>query len=159
MKKVKAFAAHHDLRNVLTLPYQPMSGLAGSLSAADLHVVVMGDAFVGIVHPCKIYNILSVGSPVLYIGPRESHITEIFSLMRDGETPGIATHGDVDAVVRFIIDGASRFDTELNRGVPSPTALAFAKHAVVPRLIEALQSACDSPAPCDSAVADSEARG
>src|SRR6266536_3343352 len=48
------------------LPYQPLSELAGSLSAADLHVVVMGQPFVGLVHPCKIYNILIVGAPVLY---------------------------------------------------------------------------------------------
>jgi hypothetical protein len=62
---------------VLCLPYQPLNQLAGSLSAADLHVVVMGDAMLGLVHPCKIYNILSVGAPVLYIGPRPSHITDI----------------------------------------------------------------------------------
>ncbi|MBZ5696428.1 MAG: glycosyltransferase family 4 protein [Acidobacteriia bacterium] len=58
--------------NILCLPYQPLDQLAGSLSAADLHVVVMGNGFVGLVHPCKIYNILSVGAPVLYIGPRPS---------------------------------------------------------------------------------------
>ncbi len=47
------------------------------LSAADLHVVVMGDAFVGIVHPSKIYNIMSVGRPILYIGPETSHVTDL----------------------------------------------------------------------------------
>ena len=63
--------------NLRCLPYQPLTGLAASLSAADLQVVVMGNAFVGLVHPCKIYNILSVGAPVLYIGTRPSHVTEI----------------------------------------------------------------------------------
>jgi hypothetical protein len=28
----------------------------------------MGNEFVGIVHPSKLYNILTVGSPFLYIG-------------------------------------------------------------------------------------------
>jgi hypothetical protein len=28
-------------------------------------------------HPCKIYNILNVGAPVLYIGPRLSHLSEL----------------------------------------------------------------------------------
>ena len=65
--------------NVKCLPYQPLSELSSSLSAADLHVVVMGDEFVGIVHPCKVYNILAVGAPVLYIGPEPSHVTDIAS--------------------------------------------------------------------------------
>src|ERR1044071_10243245 len=67
------------LSNVKCLPYQPLKQLSNSLSAADLHVVVMGDEFVGIVHPCKVYNILSIGAPVLYIGPEPSHVTDIAS--------------------------------------------------------------------------------
>ncbi|PYI89084.1 MAG: glycosyltransferase WbuB, partial [Verrucomicrobia bacterium] len=67
--KIQRFAEQHGLSNVRCLPYRPLDQLAASLSAADLHVVVMGDRFVGIVHPCKIYNILTVGVPVLYIGP------------------------------------------------------------------------------------------
>jgi hypothetical protein len=35
------------------LPYQPIEKLSASLSAADLHVVVMGDQYVGIVTPAK----------------------------------------------------------------------------------------------------------
>ena len=58
------------LPNILCLPYQPREKLSGSLSAADLHVVVMGEQYVGIVHPCKIYNILAVRRPFLYIGPK-----------------------------------------------------------------------------------------
>ena len=44
-----------------------------------IHVVVMGDPFVGLIHPCKIYNILRLGTPVLYIGPAESHITDLWT--------------------------------------------------------------------------------
>jgi colanic acid biosynthesis glycosyl transferase WcaI len=88
------------LGNVLCLPYQPLEALAGSLSAADLHLVVMGDPFVGIVHPCKIYNILAVGSPCLYIGPRPSHVTELAAipsarfhiLRRHGDVAGVIAH-------------------------------------------------------------------
>src|ERR1700722_17676099 len=75
--KVKQFAVDHSLSNILCLPYQPLAELAGALSAADLHLVVMGNPFVGLVHPCKIYNILRIGSPLLYIGPQLSHISEI----------------------------------------------------------------------------------
>ena len=46
---VRKFAEFHNLSNVLCLPYVDISELAGCLSAADLHTVVMGDGFVGIV--------------------------------------------------------------------------------------------------------------
>jgi glycosyltransferase involved in cell wall biosynthesis len=87
------------LSNVQCLPYQPLDELSSSLSAADLHVVVMGEKFVGIVHPCKVYNILTVGAPVLYIGPEPSHVTDIAS--QHGRFFH-APHGDVDAVVAAI---------------------------------------------------------
>jgi glycosyltransferase involved in cell wall biosynthesis len=89
--------ADSGLGNVVCLPYQPLETLAGSLSAADLHVVVMGEQFVGIVHPCKIYNVLAVGSPCLYIGPRPSHVTELAA-----DSIYCAGHGDVAGVSDII---------------------------------------------------------
>jgi hypothetical protein len=71
---VADFTARNRLSNILQLPYQERENLRYSLSVADLHVVVMGNAFVGVVHPCKIYGILRVGRPFIYIGPEESHI-------------------------------------------------------------------------------------
>jgi hypothetical protein len=81
------------------LPYQPLRELSSSLSAADLHVVVMGEKFVGIVHPCKVYNIMSVGAPVLYIGPEPSHITDIAS-----QHFFLTRHGDVEGVTAAICE-------------------------------------------------------
>ena len=97
--KVRRFASHHGLKNVRCLPYQPLRELSSSLSAADLHVVVMGEKFVGIVHPCKVYNIMSVGAPILYIGPEPSHITDIAS--QHGKF-FLTRHGDVDRVTAAI---------------------------------------------------------
>jgi len=146
LEKVRSFAARHGLRSVLCLPYQPMEVLAGSLSAADMHVVVMGDSFVGIVHPCKIYNILSIGAPALYIGPEKSHITEIFSRMDDDCFARSAAHGDVNAVTRHILGGVASSERALNGRINAPAALAFSKQALLPRLVEALQAAGRSPA-------------
>ena len=95
--KVSDFAGRHGLRNVLCLPYQPLEALAGSLSAADLHLVVMGEPFVGVVHPCKIYNVLAVGSPCLFVGPAPSHISDLSARM-PADTISCAQHGDVAAV-------------------------------------------------------------
>ena len=75
--KVQEFAKSRSLGNIVTLPYQPVESLSKSLSAADLHVVVMGEPFVGMIHPCKIYNILRLGLPFLGIGPDQCHLGDI----------------------------------------------------------------------------------
>lgn len=137
--KVKAFAARHRLNGVSSLPYQPLKYLAGSLSAADLHTVVMGDGFSGIVHPCKVYNILSVGVPLLYIGPPESPITDIAAQATNGFAIYSARHGEVDRVVDHILK-ASEQKKSLNAGTCSELAAKFAKDALVPRMIQLLES-------------------
>ena len=83
---------------MLCIPYQPIEKLSASLSAADLHVVVMGDKYVGIVHPCKIYNVLAANRAFLYIGPEESHVADIIRKLSY-----VSAHGDVDGVVANIL--------------------------------------------------------
>jgi colanic acid biosynthesis glycosyl transferase WcaI len=100
-RNLERLAAAERLANVICLPYVAEEKLAGSLSAADLHVVLMGDAFTGIVHPCKIYNVLRVGAPVLYIGPPESHVADLVARVPMRAYP--ARHGEVDAVVAAIL--------------------------------------------------------
>ena len=125
--KVKDFVLRHRVNNVKCLPYQPLKELSGSLSAADLHVVVIGDPFVGIVHPCKIYNILSVGSPILYIGPTPSHVTEIAS-QHEGNQFYAAGHGEVDRVVENILLAR---DQQVRVSRPE----TFSKQTLLPQLI------------------------
>lgn len=104
--RVQRFAQEKYLSNILCLPYQPFSKLRASLSSADLHVVVMGEPFRGIVHPCKIYNILAIGTPFLYIGPAQSHVGDILRVFP--KLPGFqAEHGDTDAVVAHVVHSAT----------------------------------------------------
>lgn len=137
--KVKSFAAQHKLKRVSSLPYQPLKGLAGSLSSADLHTVVMGDGFSGIVHPCKVYNILSIGIPFLYIGPTESHVTDIAAQATNGFAMYSARHGEVDKVVAHILKAAEQ-KTSLKGGGSPELASKFAKDALLPRMIQLLES-------------------
>jgi len=157
MGKVKSHVSRHNLTNVLCLDYQPLDRLAGSLSAADMHVVVMGGPFVGIVHPCKIYNILEVGAPVLYIGPEESHVSDIFSTIADRSVTFRALQSDVDGVVRHILEAASRSGDSPIPRVRSSAAIHFSKSTVLPRMLEALRPVCNSPTLYDSPAADSKA--
>jgi colanic acid biosynthesis glycosyl transferase WcaI len=128
------------LRNILCLPYQPLSQLSAALSAADLHVVVMGNPFVGLIHPCKIYNILRVEAPVLYIGPRPSHLSDVLDALKDHYLCGEATHGDVDRVVEEI--GRARLQIgDRPRQVPLQLSLRHSRQAALPLLTSVLESA------------------
>ena len=131
---VQRYRAEHGLTSIATIPYQPLDQLGASLSSADLHVVVMGNPFVGLVHPCKVYNIRALGLPYLYIGPTESHITEL-------DPAFSAAHGDVRSVVRHIEQGCrSRLPRirYLHRASQSQTHL-------VGRMVVALENAVLAP--------------
>ena len=130
--KVREFSARHSLNNIKCLPYQPLKELSSSLSAADLHVVVMGEQFVGIVHPCKVYNIMSIGSSVLYIGPTPSHIADIAS-QRIGFF--LTRHGDVAGVTEAILQ-ATRLPDRKHAHDP----VQFSKQTLLPRLISFIET-------------------
>jgi glycosyltransferase involved in cell wall biosynthesis len=97
--KLDDFARAHGLSNLRTLPYVPLAETQYSLSAADLHIVIMGDSMVGIVHPCKVYGIMSVGRPFLAFGPKVSHIGEILD---EAPIGWLVEHGDIDGAVRVL---------------------------------------------------------
>ncbi len=84
---------------IRSLPYQPLADLRYSLSAADVHVVTVGDGIVGIVHPSKVYGALAVGRPILLIGPWQSHVGDI---LREAEVGWHVDHGDVEGAVALL---------------------------------------------------------
>jgi colanic acid biosynthesis glycosyl transferase WcaI len=131
--KVKERARIRGLSNVLCLPYEPIEKLSGSLSAADLHVVVMGDQYVGIVHPCKIYNVLAVKKPFLYIGPNESHVTDIIRQ----SSAYVSSHGDVEGVVANILRAMRNSEFASQQGAEVETL--FSKDRLVSQLITAIE--------------------
>ena len=85
---------------------QPSKTVKGGESAARLspRETEIIDFFVQLSrllgHPCKIYNILSVAAPVLYISPRPSHLSEIRDAIKS-EYPGASVgYGEVAQVVQ-----------------------------------------------------------
>jgi len=136
--RVQRWAEAGKHTNVLCLPYQPLAQLSASLSAADAHVVVMGNAMLGLVHPCKIYNMLAVGAPVIYIGPQPSHVTEILD-RPGGEHPWVSVrHGEGDILAERIQQ--LRLHSG-ERRCPTAVTAEFAKDVLLPRMIAGLEKA------------------
>jgi colanic acid biosynthesis glycosyl transferase WcaI len=98
-KQVEEYIADHKRTNAISLPYQPLDQLKYSLSAADVHIVSLGPEMVGIVHPCKIYGAMAVARPVLFLGPRPSHIADLLHKHSIGIQ---ISHGDLPAAIAAI---------------------------------------------------------
>jgi colanic acid biosynthesis glycosyl transferase WcaI len=132
--KVQRFASEKKLANVFCLPYQPLERLAGSLSAADVHVVVMGKNFVGTIHPCKIYNIMRVAPAILYIGPAPSHVADIRAKANSFAFAAVP-NDDAAAIVHAL--------QQLRQGTLAPETFRplsepFSQHQLLPRFISLL---------------------
>ena len=138
--KVKRFAAEQGLTNVTCLPYQPMAQLSGSLSAADLHVVAMGAPFVGMVHPCKVYNILTLGLPWLALAPATCHLADLAGQLNDECYARHVTQGDVEAMKRTLLAAA-----DVGPLPPSAELQALAAHfsmsVLRPRFVRVVEEA------------------
>ncbi len=88
--------AARGLANLRLCPYQPRERLALSLSAADLHVVTLAPQLAGLMEPSKLYGIMAVGRPALYVGPLESEVARTIEregcgrVHRNGDAQGLA---------------------------------------------------------------------
>ncbi len=133
-KEVEQTIREHSLTNMLSLPYQPMSQLRFSLSAADAHLVSVGNESVGTIHPCKIYGAMAVARPIILLAPDPCHVSDLVSGQRagasrpDDSSPSTTLpqpigwhipHGDIDRaeqVIREIIEApAEKLATMGNR--------------------------------------------
>ena len=80
-KDVADFKQQHALSNIIQLPYQPRNNIHNSLGSSDIQTVILGENQVSFTHPNKIYGSMYIGKPILYIGPRPSHISDILDLL------------------------------------------------------------------------------
>lgn len=136
-KRVRQWAEEKKLANVSCLPYQPLDQLSASLSAADVHVVVMGNGFVGLVHPCKIYNVLTVGAPLIYIGPSPSHVTEICAQLNTNYPWVHVRHGEISALITKMEDLSRERST--NNQISPEFKILFAKDFTVKIIVELIE--------------------
>jgi glycosyltransferase involved in cell wall biosynthesis len=148
--RLRALSENLGLANVKFLPYQPIESLSESLSAADLQAVVLGSEMVGTIHPSKLYNILAVGSPVLYVGPERSHISDALQSIeaigsRDtGEQKKCSSKyirvdfGNVEGLTDWLTGDWSNW-REAGRSTVSPISRSYSQERLLPQLVRIVE--------------------
>jgi putative colanic acid biosynthesis glycosyltransferase WcaI len=70
-------AAHvQGLANVRFRPPQPRDRLAETLSIGDVHLVTLRSGCERFVYPSKLYGVLAVGRPIVFVGPPHCDLAE-----------------------------------------------------------------------------------
>jgi colanic acid biosynthesis glycosyl transferase WcaI len=98
-KDLVALAEDKKLSNIEFLPYQPKGDLAISLSAADLHYVVLDPMIAGCLMPSKIYGILASGSAMLLAS---SDGCELARTVRENDVGYVVAFGDGEALAERV---------------------------------------------------------
>lgn len=88
-----------SLRNCRFLPYQELSDLPFTLSAADLALVTLSMEAEGLVAPSKLYGHLAAGTPIAAITPARSYLHELVE--REGCGRWFA-NGDAEGLAGWI---------------------------------------------------------
>jgi colanic acid biosynthesis glycosyl transferase WcaI len=92
---VTRFKEKHALTNIMQLPLQPRETFQDSLSSANIHIVVLGEAVSGLVHTSKIYGVLATGRPYVVIAPEKSHLNDLLSQCPYGRR---VDHGNISGL-------------------------------------------------------------
>lgn len=103
------------LSNVQFKPYQGSNTLALSLSVPDVHLISLKPALEGLIVPSKIYGIMAVGRPVIFVGDRDG---EIACIVNEGDCGMTVPIGDTvalaDAIEDYVKDESRRHSQAKN---------------------------------------------
>ncbi len=157
-REIEAAIERERPRNIRSLPYQPLETLRYSLAAADVHLVSVGNAMVGISHPCKIYGAMAAGRPILLLGPARCHAGDI---MGEHDIGWRVAHGDVDGAVEALRDirRAPRERLEkMGRSAQELVRRRYSQDALRNRFCDEVEAILRLPAPAAREAANDRSR-
>ena len=93
-------AKRRELANVRFFDYQPKAKLAHSLSAADLHLVLLDPSLAPFLMPSKIYSVLASGTPCVVLSSEEC---ELSNIVMENEVGTVCEPNDSEELVRQIL--------------------------------------------------------
>ena len=89
------------LKNVIFKPYQSREELNLSLNVIDLHFVSLKPRLENFIYPSKIYGILAVGRPILFVGDPNG---EISKFIKENKCGIFIENGDYKLSVNCIME-------------------------------------------------------
>jgi glycosyltransferase involved in cell wall biosynthesis len=120
MRGLELEAHNAGLDSFRFLGYQPLTGLADSLAAGDVHVVSLLPALEGLIVPSKLYGILAAGRPVIFVGERDGEVAEVLREAGCGITVGVGDIRGLSAAIERL-----RHDAETRRQMADRAREAF----------------------------------
>jgi len=84
--KLEEAVRRERLEHVKFLGYQHQNDLRYSLSAGDIHLVTLKPEMEGLSVPSKVYGIMAVSRPIIFIGPQGSEVAALVREAGCGET-------------------------------------------------------------------------
>jgi glycosyltransferase involved in cell wall biosynthesis len=93
--------------------YVPQAQLNHSLNQADVCLVTLRQGYEGLIVPSKIYGIMAVGKPALYVGPSSGEIPE---LIRQHSIGWVVEPGDEESLAQVIVEAARHPRVRLSYG-------------------------------------------
>ena len=76
LDSIKEQATLLGLKNIEFRPYQSRGSLKHSLSVADVHLISLNKKLEGLIVPSKLYGIMAVSRPVIFIGDIHGEVSE-----------------------------------------------------------------------------------
>jgi colanic acid biosynthesis glycosyl transferase WcaI len=83
-ESLQQFCKTEEISAASFLPYCSRDRLNGYLSHCDIGLVTQRDCSLGSLVPSKVYSLMAVGLPVLYIGPAASTVAEMIRRFQCG---------------------------------------------------------------------------
>lgn len=140
VNQVSDYRKKNNLKNIVQLPFQPKEMIKYSLTAADIHLVVMGDSYVGINHPCKIYGVLAIEKPFVFVGPEECHVKDLMNEVNYGY---FVQHGESEKLVDILRDFRRQVDNDKPVEVKGGREIvknSYSRKVVINKMINSLQN-------------------
>ncbi len=95
-KEVESFIAQHHLTNATYRDYVPREQLNDSLAAADIHLISLKEGVEGIMVPSKLFGIMAIARPSIFVGHPTSEIARVLAesdaglTVREGQGEALA---------------------------------------------------------------------
>jgi glycosyltransferase involved in cell wall biosynthesis len=104
--------AEKRLGNVRFYDYQPKSALADSLSAADVHLVILRPEIKQLLMPSKLYGVLASGTPAIVLADRDCELADVVVRQDAGVVVPSDATAELAAAIRKAADSPERLERQ-----------------------------------------------